>query len=142
MHIVLNILAIVLLGVMPFVRPCACGEFTLWCNCEAASREIEEPRAAPMCPKCLERDSRSQQQPQPQNELPGSERPCDAVHAIEGHSSTLTSGGIQPFTVALISTELPPMMVAETVPVSQVLRVPTRAPPNGLLVVDSVLFLI
>ncbi|MBZ0135447.1 MAG: hypothetical protein K8I27_03610 [Planctomycetes bacterium] len=56
MMTVMNILAIALMTVIPYVRPCNCGEFTLFCKCgslvaieDDGMDSCETPE--PMCPK-------------------------------------------------------------------------------------------
>lgn len=47
MNLFANSIAVLLMVMVPYMRPCACGDFTLFCACEAA----QAAEAEPMCPQ-------------------------------------------------------------------------------------------
>jgi hypothetical protein len=68
-----NILAFMLLIVVPFVQPCVCADFTLFCKCDARAAACEDVCCSLGCHS-------SQDDPQP---LPSRDKPCDAPLAPE-----------------------------------------------------------
>ncbi len=52
MTLLANSLAVLLMTVVPFIRPCDCSDFTLFCHCAAESAEAHKlgDPAEPQCP--------------------------------------------------------------------------------------------
>jgi hypothetical protein len=54
MNLFANSIAVLLMVVVPYIRPCSCGDFTLFCHCDADARQAAdvEARETPPEPKC------------------------------------------------------------------------------------------
>ena len=137
MSVALNMLAVALMVVLPFVRPCNCGDFTLWCQCEAnaqaaAKAESEPPR----CPHCAKKQAENsgEDAPTPDNH---DDAPCKKQLAPELSNGVtadinLTMEAAPPVVAPLF--EMQPVVVfaprAERLPTAQ-------PPPTSLLVVRT-----
>lgn len=137
MSVALNMLAVALMVVLPFVRPCNCGDFTLWCQCDAnaqaaAKSETEPPR----CPHCAKKQSEKNGENAPSPDK-HEDAPCKKQLAPE-----LGNGITADINLAM---EAAPPAVAPLFELQSVIAVQPRAerlpiaqpPPTSLLVVRT-----
>ncbi len=144
MATLLSLIAVALLSVVPYVRPCSCGDFTLFCACavERAAQGCSGPEADHCCTtgeaSGCHAPHRGDDRPSTPEPMP-KDKPCKLPLAPE-----LAAGVITQDAPGIVTVPAPDAV--DTMPVAQVacdltnaLRPAPRAPPDpvGLIVVRT-----
>lgn len=137
MSVALNMLAVTLMVVLPFVRPCNCGDFTLWCQCEASAQAAAKAESEPpRCPHCVKKQAETEQ-PQAPTPDQHEDAPCKKQLAPElGNGITadinLSMEAAPPALAPLFELQVAVVVMprAERLPIAQ-------PPPTSLLVVRT-----
>lgn len=122
-----NILAILALTITPFLQPCFCSGFTLFCECRLE-----------VC--CDSHGCSSESAPQPDDDvppLPDHDKPCGEPLAPELGKGIAANAGAQAVDRDLADTA-PIFALPELVAVGRAIPVRwSRPPPIGLIVVST-----
>lgn len=140
MKCALNIVAVALLTVVPYLRPCGHGGFKLFCDCgtDAAVETGEASRAHGQCGHCCRQTKPEPGEKKPRPESP-EKKPCKQPLAPELGNGLVVQPDATPSTAPSISQLLVPNRWVPSVP-APIRRVAApRAPPDplGLIVVRT-----
>lgn len=133
MNVGANIFAVLLLTVVPYLRPCACLDFTLWCLCSTAAEEHAEQHHDCDCEgghghshTHRHGDKKPDRKDAPDHQK---HQPCNSVSALESPAALTATpvAGDQPQPIALAG--LLPVVPGLVREVEPKLAFGSRAPP-------------
>lgn len=148
MATLLSLVAVVLLSVVPYVRPCSCGEFTLFCACPV-QRTLQSDAGRPADHCCTAGDSKGCQAPRGKDDRPSkpehmpNDKPCKQPLAPELGTGVIAQDapGLLASAVADAVDKMPVARVARDANIAR--RPAPRAPPDPVaLIVVRIQFLL